>query len=129
MGEVGGEGCKQKAHMPLEPMPLSDEGGIGIMKRGTKVAVCHDGKWGRRVQGEVIATRNGHHIKVSFPHPETGNPVEFWARRRPAIRKSRNKPPSCLYWGKHYAWFAGWADIDYFCPWFSVSKWKEEPES
>lgn len=79
------------------------------MKRGTKVAVCHDGKWGRRVQGEVIATRNGHHIKVSFPHPETGELVELWARRMS---------------GK-YGHFGGWAPIDWFCPWYSVYKWRD----
>ena len=83
------------------------------MKRGKKVAVCHDGKWGRKVQGEVVATRRGHHIKVSFPRPESGEPVEFWARKMPTIRHS----------GKRYAYFGGWADIDWFCPWYAVHKW------
>lgn len=39
------------------------------MKRGTKVAVCHDGKWSRMVEGVVVDTRRGHHIKVSFLNP------------------------------------------------------------
>lgn len=93
------------------------------MKRGTKVAVLHDGKWGRMVQGEVVATRKGHHIKVCFPHPESGELVEFWARKMPTIRRSRNKPPSCIHYGKRYAYFGGWADIDWFCPWYAVHKW------
>jgi hypothetical protein len=76
------------------------------MKRGNKVAVCHDGKWVRRVVGEVIATRRGHHIKVRFLHPENGSPVEFWARKLP----------------KEYSCFGGWADIDWFYPWYSVRK-------
>lgn len=84
------------------------------MKVGTKVAVCQDGKWGRRVPGIVIQQRNGHHIKVRFTYP--GEPeTEFWARRTPAIHGRWNLP---VRWG-------GWADVDCFCPWFSVSKWKE----
>ena len=88
------------------------------MKRGKKVAVCHDGKWGRKVQGEVVATRRGHHIKVSFPRPESGEPVEFWARKMPTIRHS----------GKRYAYFGGWASIDWFCPWYAVHKWPHAEE-
>ena len=26
---------------------------------------------------------------------------------------------------KNYSHFAGWADIDWFCPWYSVYQWKE----
>lgn len=90
------------------------------MKRGTKVWVCHDGKFSRRVEGEVVATRNGHHIKVSFPHPEDDSPVEFWARRKPAVRYCRNKPPSCIFWDKRPVSWGGWADIDWLFPWYSV---------
>lgn len=90
------------------------------MKRGAKVAVCHDGKWGRRVQGEVVATRRGHHIKVRFPHPESGELSSFWARVIPTVRYNRNKPPSCIHHGKQYKHFGGWADIY----WFSVHKWR-----
>lgn len=93
------------------------------------MAVCHDGKWGRRVQGEVTATRNGHHIQVSFQHPESGEPVSFWARKLPAIRYNRNKPPSCIHYDKRYAYFGGWADIDWFCPWFSIHTWPRKEQA
>jgi hypothetical protein len=71
----------------------------GGMKRGAKVYVCHDGKYGRRVQGDVVATRNGHHILVGFEHPACGY-VEFWARRRTT---NKQRP---------YTSFCGWADIE-----------------
>lgn len=99
------------------------------MKRGTVVAVCHDGKWGRRVKGEVIGTRRGHHILVRFPHPETDDPVEFWARRRPAVRRMKTVRRSAgftMSTFKRYVSFAGWADIDWFCPWYAVYPWSEE---
>jgi hypothetical protein len=87
------------------------------MKIGKRVFVCHDGKWGRRVVGTVTATRNGHHIKVKFPHPnKEGEPdVEFWAR---VIPKNR--------WNvKH---FGGWAECDCWCPWFSVYSYSKSQE-
>lgn len=93
------------------------------MKRGTIVAVCHDGKWGRRVQGEVVATRRGHHIQVRFPHPETDEPVLFWARKLPTIHYQRQKHGSCISYGDRRAYFGGWAAIDWFCPWYSVHGW------
>lgn len=96
------------------------------LKRGSIVAVCHDGKWGRRVKGEVVATRKGHHILVRFPHPETGEPVEFWARRGRTIRHLLHKPDSCMCWCKRYATFSGWADIDWRSPWYSVLPWRDE---
>lgn len=96
------------------------------MKRGTVVAVCHDGKWGRRVQGVVIATRQGHHIQVRFPHPETGAPVEFWARRRPAIRHVRRPAGSCCHTHKRYVRYGGWASTGGWSPWYSVAKWQAE---
>lgn len=95
------------------------------MKKGTIVAVCHDGKWGRKVKGEVVATRNGHHIKVRFPHPEDDTPVEFWARKLPAIRYRRQKHGGCIMYSNRASYFAGWADIDWFSPWYSVYKWKD----
>ena len=88
------------------------------MKLGDKVAVCHDGKWGRRVAGTVIATRNGHHIKVAFPHPSADHIVEFWVRKTSTVHYRLTKV-------KNYSHFTGWADIDWFCPWYSVYKWKE----
>lgn len=85
------------------------------MKVGTQVAVCHDGKWGRRVSGTVVKQRNGHHIQVMFCLPGEDKPTLFWARRIPAQhgRWSRGH-----YWG-------GWANADYFMPYFSVHKWKD----
>lgn len=52
------------------------------MKRGQKVAVCYDGKWGRRVPGIVTGTRNGHHIRVRFvPYcSEDEKELEAWFR-------------------------------------------------
>ena len=95
------------------------------MKRGTLVAVCHDGKWGRRVQGEVVGTRNGHHILVRFPNPEDGTNVEFWARLNRPIRKRRVRETEyyIAVQPKRPKYFSGWADIDYFCPWFAVYPW------
>lgn len=49
------------------------------MKRGDYVAVCYDGKWGRRVRGEVIATRKGSRILVRFPEwANEDNILEHW---------------------------------------------------
>lgn len=58
------------------------------MKRGDSVAVCYDGKWGRRVKGEVIATRKGSRILVRFPeYANEENVIEHWfkVRRLPTI--------------------------------------------
>ena len=98
------------------------------MKLGDKVAVCHDGKWGRRVAGTVVATKNGHHIKVAFPHPSDGNTVEFWVKKTSTVHYRLTKEIdelSSIVYLKNYSHFAGWADIDWFCPWYSVYKWKE----
>lgn len=74
--------------------PLEDN-----MKRGMKVAVCYDGKYGRRVPGIVTATRRGHHIKVRFiPYASEDNTeVESWFR----IKRSK-----CNGQRKY---FGGWA--------------------
>jgi len=91
------------------------------MKRGTLVAVCHDGKYGRRRQGVVIGTRNGHHIKVRFTAPE-GTVVEAWFRK--------GAPAECTFVQKRKPYttfsirFSGWVDIKYFCPWFAIYKWR-----
>lgn len=96
------------------------------MKRGQIVAVCHNGKWGRRVKGEVVATRQGHHIKVRFPNPDTGAPLEFWARVSPIIHYTR-KTRKWVWYDKRYKTYGGWIDgIDVWSPWYSVTKWKEE---
>jgi len=102
------------------------------MKRGTEVAVCHDGKWGRRVKGVVVATAKGSRIKVQFPSPVDGTDVEFWARVIPSIRYRQVKRAryGTVITLKNYKHFGGWADIQWFCPWFAVYKWprKEDEE-
>lgn len=93
------------------------------MKRGTKVAVCHDGKWSRKVEGVVVETRNGHHIKIRFKNLD-GELIEFWARKRPVIRYWRKPNGSYVITGKRAPSFAGWVEkSEYFCPWFVVYKW------
>ena len=52
------------------------------MKRGDLVSVCYDGKWGRRVTGEVVATDRGRRVLVKFV-PWAGDSdvaVEHWFR-------------------------------------------------
>lgn len=103
------------------------------MKRGTLVAVCHDGKWGRRVKGVVIDTRRGHHIKVRFPNPddEVGGDVEFWARVRPTVRYQRRRQVSPGFFMtslNRYKSYGGWAEVDWFCPWFAVYPWPRKEE-
>lgn len=102
------------------------------MKRGTKVAVCHDGKYSRRVPGEVVDTHNGHHIKIRFYHPNSEEPVEFWARKAPAIRYRQDKQVSrylSIIRLKRAAYFVGWADTDSWCPWYAVYRWRDSPPS
>lgn len=97
------------------------------MKRGQKVMVCHDGKWSRGVEGEVIATRKGHHIKVRFPHPETEQPVEFWCRKNRPIRfMRRNKGRyGSISYSWRYSYFSGWADIDWWMPWYKIVSFRD----
>lgn len=100
------------------------------MKRGDKVFVCHDGKYGRRVVGVVTKTRNGHHIEVEFPNPadDAGGMVRFTARKIPSVRYRRERntsPMTVTATLKHRVYFGGWADIDWFCPWFSVWPFNE----
>ena len=89
------------------------------MKRGQKVFVCHDGKWGRRVEGEVIQTDNGSRIKVGFMNNDKY--IEFWARKVSTIHYRRQNPGSCIVNMKQRAYFAGWAEgTDCWFPWFTV---------
>jgi len=93
------------------------------MKRGDKVFVCHDGKWGRRIVGVVIKQHNGHHITVQF-EMEKGIPIVTKFRKEPAIHYKRNC--GCFFYMKRPAHYSGWANIDYFSPWFAVYKYKEQ---
>ena len=100
------------------------------MKIGTEVAVCHDGKWGRRVKGVVVGTRQNTMIKVKFTPPGEEAEVEFWTRVIPTIRHRRYSKSKYRnsYTLKHYKHFGGWAKIDYWCPWFAVYKWEKNDE-
>lgn len=93
------------------------------MKLGAKVWVCHDGKYSRRVEGEVVATRRGHHLQIKFFHEDCGE-VLFWARRTPAVRYL--KESGIFIKSRRPVSFGGWADIDWFMPWYSVAKWKDD---
>ena len=83
------------------------------MKRGTIVAVCQDGKWSRRVKGVIIGTDRGNRIKVKFTYGD--HEYEYWFRKQPRKHGAR---PCKLH-------FAGWTEVDTFCPWFSVWKWEQ----
>lgn len=93
------------------------------MKRGDFVAVCYDGKWSRRVKGEVIATRKGSRILVRFPeYANPDNIIEHWfpVRRLATI------------WGGPRKNYAGFVQVDksimkglFGMPgdWYSVWPW------
>lgn len=97
------------------------------MKRGTEVAVCHDGKWSRKVKGVVVQTKNGYKIKVRFTYgydEETVETVEAWFKVRPPIRYQKRK--GYFTYSKRKKSYSGWVDTDkWWSPWFAVYKWKE----
>ena len=94
------------------------------MKRGDTVAVCYDGKWARKVKGEVIRQHNRHHITVR--HKLYADDVIVETRFRATRRKSRRG-------------FAGWVRTDcalmpmlFGAPgdWYRVYKWRQnDPHS
>jgi hypothetical protein len=92
------------------------------MKRGSKVWVCHDGKWARRVPGHIVATRQGHHVLIEFQHKD--QIVRFWARKVPAVRYWRTNRYTYSAIAKRYSYFKGWADIALFRPKFHVYRRK-----
>ena len=67
-----------------------------VRKLGQKVAVCYDGKWGRRVMGEIIATHRGSAITVRFQE-WAGESILTHKFRRRARKKIFGGPPH--YWG------------------------------
>jgi len=92
------------------------------MKYGDEVAVCYDGKWGRRVKGKVIKTHNGHHITVRHPLYADEGVVETRFRRKDRGRYARKRI------------FSGWVrHSDALMPmlfgapgdWYSVVKWRD----
>ena len=80
------------------------------------------------MKGTIVKNNKGHQILVRFTPEGENAPVEFWAKRRPAIRYMSNKRGSCLYYLKRKVSFAGWADVDTFCPWYSVIPWEPTHE-
>ena len=92
------------------------------LKRGMAVAVCYDGKWGRRMKGEVIRTDRGSRVLVRFPlwAEETETVVEHWFKRRRA-----DLDPQRQYFGgyvprefsvmKHFFGMPG--------DWYAVYRW------
>ena len=97
------------------------------MKRGDIVAVCYDGKWGRRTMGEVIGTRKGSHILVSFKEYAGDSILQHWFRRRPRRRRYGGKP----------FYYAGFVPVDrslmramFVSPgdWYVIYEWQEAGE-
>lgn len=89
------------------------------MKRGQKVAVCQDGKWGRAVAGVITKTHNGNRIKVKFSVNTSINNSDNWQVTEVEhwFRASRR---SSKYGGMRKL-FSGWCDIPgTWCPWYSV---------
>ena len=94
------------------------------MKRGQPVAVCYDGKWGRRVRGEVVAADAGS-ITVVF---------QRWASddKKTVIHKFRRRSNGKKFGGlPHY--HGGFIPAEdsvmvglFGMPgeWYSVFKWK-----
>lgn len=73
------------------------------MKRGDFVAVCYDGKWGRRVKGQVIATHKGSRILVRFPeYANEDNIIEHWFRVRKLL----------TIWGGPRKNYAGYVQVE-----------------
>ncbi len=89
-------------------------------KRGNKVFVCDDGKWSRRVVGEIINTHNGHHIQIRFMDGEVVS--EFWAKRLNTVHY-RNTNRSINH-SKHYSFYGGYGADDY--AYYSVHKFSEK---
>lgn len=84
------------------------------MKRGDKVWVCQDGKFNRRVEGEVVKTRQVHHVCVQFTlEVEDGNQLtcSFWARMSPPTSEGYKTYSG---WAEH-EWVGGWR-------WYTVMK-------
>lgn len=95
------------------------------MKRGAKVAVCYDGKFSRKMPGEVVDTHNGYRIKVRFQLWEEfpGPFIEVWFPLRMTGRR----------WGGAPKQFAGWVRTEnslmrnmFGVPgcWYSVVRWR-----
>lgn len=98
------------------------------MKSGTKVWVCHDGKWGRREPGVVLFNKKGYKIQIRFTDSGSGEEYIFWVKRRPAIRYRSSRRFSCVSYHKRKVSYAGFLPEpnDFFIPWFSVYRMDKE---
>ena len=95
------------------------------LKRGMAVAVCYDGKYGRRVKGEVIRTDRGSRVLVRFPlwADETDTVIEHWFKREHA------------QWNPQRQYFGGYVPrersvMKYFFglpgDYYAVCRWQEQ---
>lgn len=62
------------------------------MKRGDRVYVCYDGKWGRRVVGEVLATKQTSRVQVKFQEYASDRQLTHWFRRRSRPKRYGGRP-------------------------------------
>ena len=95
------------------------------MKRGQTVAVCYDGKWGRRVKGVVIATKQSR-ICVRFNlWSDPAVQVTHWFHAR---RKGRK-------YGGPSKRHAGFVPVDDSLmqklgigpgDWYAIYKWRDQ---
>lgn len=85
------------------------------MKRGDIVAVCYDGKWGRRVRGEVLATRQCSRILVRFESYAESAIVEHWFKL--CNRKTK-------YGGKR-KYYGGYARVEHYPTEGVAEVWEE----
>jgi hypothetical protein len=92
-------------------------------KIGQKVAVCYDGKWGRRVEGIVTGTKQKS-IRVRFKDWVDGKEAEAWLRKNKRRKKYGGAPSYfCGYvrdvdWSLHRNMFGLPGDY------YSTAKWK-----
>jgi hypothetical protein len=74
------------------------------LNRGSKCWVCYDGKFGRRTLGEVVQTRQQHHVLVKstlWGSDDSGQEFLVWFKRK--RRKAKYGGPHHYYFGYHIA--------------------------
>lgn len=100
------------------------------MKIGQPVLILREGDPRFTTKGEVIATRNGHHIKVRFCSLYGYDMIEMWCRKVPAVRyfrlqlkKSYMNLPYVTH-GKSKTFFKGICPGEQFYPIYTVQRLK-----
>ena len=68
------------------------------MRRGDKVFVCYDGKFSRRVVGEVLATKQTSRIQVRFKEYTGDAELTHWFRKRSRPKRYGGRP---YYYGAY----------------------------